>query len=83
MSTGVWPPIVGTDHDIIPVEIADHVGTAIPDAELVTLKDCGHFSYLEALDNVRDALGRFLVRMTPPAADDPADGEGRRHDRRS
>lgn len=54
--------VISGDHDIIPVEVAEHIATAIPGAELVTLKNCGHFSYLESPDHVRNALDRFLMR---------------------
>jgi len=51
--------IVG-DRDFIPVEIATHIAKAIPNARLVTLKDCGHFAYLESPGEVRKALDEFF-----------------------
>lgn len=48
------------DHDFIPGEIARHIAGAMPDARLVTLKDCGHFAHLECAGDVRRAVHRFL-----------------------
>ena len=60
------PTLVLTgDHDFIPREIAEHIAHALPDARLVVLKDCGHFSYLECGGDVRNALGEFFQRTTP------------------
>jgi len=53
--------IVG-DHDFIPPEIATQIAKAIPDARLVTMKNCGHFSYLECETEVRVALNDFFKR---------------------
>ena len=53
--------IVG-DHDFIPVDIATHIAEAIPDAKLVVLENCGHFSYLECPDDTRRALDEFETR---------------------
>jgi pimeloyl-ACP methyl ester carboxylesterase len=39
-----------------------HIARAIPNATLVTLKDCGHFSYLECSAGVRQAVDDFFRR---------------------
>lgn len=57
--------IIWGDHDFIPIEIATHIAHAIPSGRLVTLKDCGHFAYLECPSDVRAAVGDFF-RETPP-----------------
>ena len=54
--------VVSGDHDFIPAEIAEHIATAIPNARLVTLRNCGHFSYLECPADVRSALDEFFRR---------------------
>jgi proline iminopeptidase len=54
--------VVSGDHDFIPAEIAEHIAAAIPNARLVTLKNCGHFSYLECPADVRGALDDFFRR---------------------
>jgi proline iminopeptidase len=51
--------IAGT-HDVFPVEVAVHIAEAIPDARLITLKNCGHFAYLECPTDVRRALADFF-----------------------
>jgi proline iminopeptidase len=52
--------VIYGDHDFIRSEIAEHIARAIPNARLVTLEDCGHFTYLECAGGVRDALDDFL-----------------------
>ena len=52
--------IIAGDHDFIPAEIAAHIAQAMPNARLVTLKNCGHFAYLECADGVGDALHDFF-----------------------
>jgi proline iminopeptidase len=60
------PTLVLTgDRDFIPREIAEHIANALPDARLVVLKDCGHFSSLECGGSVRDALGEFFQGVAP------------------
>jgi proline iminopeptidase len=48
------------DYDFIPLACATHIAEAIPGASLVQLHDCGHFSYLERPDAVREALNEFF-----------------------
>jgi proline iminopeptidase len=48
--------VISGDHDFIPPDIAEHIAGAIPNARLVTLKNCGHFSYMECPADVRAAL---------------------------
>ena len=54
--------VISGDHDFIPGEIAVHIARAIPNARLVTLKDCGHFAYLECPVDVRKAIADFFRR---------------------
>jgi proline iminopeptidase len=54
--------VIWGDHDFIPAAIATHIAEAIPKARLVTLKDCGHFAYLECAADVRAALDDFFRR---------------------
>jgi proline iminopeptidase len=56
--------IISGDHDFIPAEISVHIARAIPKAHLVTLRDCGHFAYLECPADVRKAFKDFF-RRTP------------------
>ena len=57
--------VIGGDHDFIPPEIAAHIARAIPDARLVTIRDCGHFAYLECPADVRTALNDFFRGASP------------------
>ena len=54
------------DHDFIPAEIAMHIARAIPNAQPVTLRDCGHFAYLECPGDVRNAINQFVQRTRAP-----------------
>ena len=52
--------VINGDDVFIPGEVAAHVARAIPKSRLVTLKDCGHFSYLECPDPLRAAIDAFF-----------------------
>lgn len=52
--------VITGDHEFIPAQTAEHIAQAIPNARLVTLKDCGHFSYLESPDAVHQEIDNFL-----------------------
>ncbi|MGH7549167.1 MAG: alpha/beta fold hydrolase [Gemmatimonadota bacterium] len=53
--------VIAGDHDFM-VGAAEHIARAVPNAELVTTKDCGHFAFLECPDQVRHALNAFFRR---------------------
>jgi proline iminopeptidase len=53
--------IVG-ENDFIPAEIAAQIASALPGATLATIKDCGHFAYLECGAEVRKAIDNFFSR---------------------
>jgi proline iminopeptidase len=50
------------DRDFIPHEIAQHIADALAGSRLVTLRECGHFAYLECPGQVRDAIDGFFER---------------------
>jgi len=52
--------VLTADHDFIAVEIAAHIAQAMPKAQLVTLKNCGHFAFMECPAAVRAAVDAFL-----------------------
>jgi proline iminopeptidase len=52
--------VITGDHDFIPIPVAEHIARSIPDARMITLRDCGHFAYLECPDVVRSALDEFF-----------------------
>jgi proline iminopeptidase len=53
--------IVHGDYDFIPITCVTHIAEAIPGARLVVTPNCGHFSYIECPDAVREALGEFVL----------------------
>lgn len=63
--------VVVGEQDVIPPEIATQIARAMPRATLVTIKDCGHFAYLERPTDVRSALKAFFAtdRTAPGNSD--------------
>ena len=55
--------ILHGDYDFVPLACAAHIAEAMPAAQLVVLQDCGHFSYLERPDAVRQTLNAFFARQ--------------------
>jgi len=53
--------VIAGDYDFM-VGAAAHIARAIPNAQLVTIKDCGHFAFLECPDEMRRALNAFFRR---------------------
>ena len=54
--------VIAGDHDFFPIDVAAHIADALPNGKLVTMKDCGHFAFLECPDEVRNALVGFFKR---------------------
>jgi proline iminopeptidase len=52
--------IISGDHEFIPAAAADHIAQSLPNARLVTLKDCGHFTYMECPAAVRENIDGFF-----------------------
>lgn len=52
--------VIHGDYDFIPLSCAAGIAEALPNARLVVLKDTGHFSHMESLDQVRKELRKFL-----------------------
>jgi proline iminopeptidase len=59
--------VITADHEFIPTSTAEHIAQAIPNARMVTLKDCGHFTYLECPDAVREQIDAFFAGKKKPA----------------
>ncbi len=54
--------VIYSDHDFVPATTAEHIAQAIPGARMVTLKDCGHFTYMECPEAVRQQVDALLGR---------------------
>jgi pimeloyl-ACP methyl ester carboxylesterase len=54
--------VIAGDHDFIPAEIVERMAHALPNVQLVTIQDCGHFAYLECASEVRRAFNDFRQR---------------------
>ncbi|HEY7096668.1 MAG TPA: alpha/beta fold hydrolase [Terriglobales bacterium] len=54
--------VINSDHEIIPAGTPKHIAESIPGARMVTLQDCGHFSYLECPAAVREQIDLFFSR---------------------
>jgi len=52
--------VIYGDHEFIPASTAEHIAQAIPNARLVALKDCGHFTYMECPGAVREQIDVFF-----------------------
>jgi proline iminopeptidase len=52
--------VIYSDHDFIPTGTAEHITQAIPNARMVTLKNCGHFPYLECSEALREQIDAFF-----------------------
>src|SRR4029077_9032240 len=62
------PTLVLTgDHEFIPAATAEHIAQAIPDARLVTLKGCGHFTFMECPAETHGQLDTFFAGTTKSA----------------
>jgi proline iminopeptidase len=64
---GIPTLVIAGGKDFIPGEIAQHIASAIPGAQLVVLDHCGHFSYLECPADVRKAFDDFFRRSGSPS----------------
>jgi proline iminopeptidase len=52
--------VIHGDYDFVPAVCVEHIAQAIPGAQFVVLKECGHFSYLECPNEVRKAIADFF-----------------------
>ncbi len=52
--------LLHSEHDFIPVELAERIADAVPQARLSVLPGCGHFTFLEAPDLVFEEIAFFL-----------------------
>lgn len=59
--------VLSGDHEFIPATTAEHIAQAIPNAQLVTLKGCGHFTFMECPAQVHQQVDAFLAGTTKSA----------------
>jgi proline iminopeptidase len=52
--------VIYGDHEFIPAATPEHISQAMPHARLVTLKDCGHFTYMECPAAVHEQIDTFF-----------------------
>jgi proline iminopeptidase len=57
--------VIYGDHDFIPSFAAAHIAQALPTARFVTMKECGHFAYLECPGSVRKEIDGFFRNPAP------------------
>jgi proline iminopeptidase len=53
--------VITGDKDFIPSFASEHISCALPNARLLTLKNCGHFSYMERPAAVHQEINAFLA----------------------
>jgi proline iminopeptidase len=58
--------VLSGDHEFIPPSSAEHIAQAIPSARLVTLKGCGHFTYMECPVPVHDEIDALFLKNPRP-----------------
>ena len=52
--------VIYGDRDFIPSFVSQHIAEALPAARFVTMKECGHFAYLECPAPVRKEIDAFF-----------------------
>ena len=59
--------VLSGDHEFIPAASAEHIAQAIPNARLVTLKGCGHFTFMECPAETHEQIDAFFAGTTKSA----------------
>jgi len=54
--------VICGDCDFIPRDCAMSIVDAIPGAQLALLENCGHFAYLERMEEVMNSINRFCSK---------------------
>ncbi|HEX6728572.1 MAG TPA: alpha/beta hydrolase [Pyrinomonadaceae bacterium] len=55
--------VIAGDRDFFPMDVAAHIAEGLPNGKLVTMKNCGHFAFLECPEEVRHALAGFIKTL--------------------
>jgi len=58
--------VLSGDHEFIPASSAEHIANAIPNAHLATMKDCGHFTYMECPVPVHSEIDALFAERSHP-----------------
>ena len=56
---GIPTLVLHGEHDFVPVELAARIAEAVPGARFSVLPGCGHFTYLEAPEEVFEEVAGF------------------------
>jgi proline iminopeptidase len=59
--------VLSGDHEFIPAATAEHIAQVIPNARLVILKDCGHFTFMECPAETHGQIDAFFAGTTKSA----------------
>jgi proline iminopeptidase len=59
--------VLSGDHEFIPAATAEHIAQAIPNARLVVLKGCGHFTFMECPVETHGQIDAFFAGRTKSA----------------
>lgn len=59
--------IVAGDKDVIPLHYMEKLHTSIPASELVFIKNCGHFSYIDQPEILFQSIKKFLASIREQA----------------
>jgi proline iminopeptidase len=59
--------VLSGDHDFIPPATAEHIAQAIPNARLITLKGCGHFTFMECPAETHKQFDGFFASTAKSA----------------
>jgi pimeloyl-ACP methyl ester carboxylesterase len=59
--------VIYGDHDFIPSFAGEHIAEALPAARFVTMKECGHFAYVECPAPVRKEIDGLFRNPAAPA----------------
>jgi proline iminopeptidase len=58
--------VIHGERDLVPVDVALEIASAISGSHLIVLNDCGHFAYLEQPDSVLSAITELMAPRQKP-----------------
>jgi proline iminopeptidase len=57
--------VIYGDHDFFKPEMVQRIAQALPNGRMVTLKDCGHFPFIECPVALREQMDAFFAALRP------------------